>query len=365
MKMLNVKIPPQKSYSYPIYIGSGIIKDAYSLIKECCRSNKFLIVTNETVYKLHSDKLDIPNSKYLVLPDGEEYKNSDFFNLILDKAVENSLERIDAIVAFGGGVIGDMAGFAASTYQRGINFIQIPTTLLAQVDSSVGGKVAINHKFGKNLIGSFYQPGLVIIDIELLKTLPEKQFKTGMAEVVKYAFIEKACRANENFDVLNFLADNANSIKFLDNDLMSKLIFMCCSLKSSVVSQDEKEQGLRRILNFGHTFAHSIETLTNYKKYTHGEAVAIGMRMAFKLAKEMNLIDDSYFNLAIKLLSEFDLDYKLEIDANVEEFIDSMQHDKKVENSKIRFVLPISFQNVNIFENVDKNILKKLVDKEL
>lgn len=359
MEKVDVKIKATKETSYPILIDEGLLDEAYDYIKNCTDANKFLVVTNTKVYSLYGEKLKNDDAEFIVLPDGEEYKNRDILNKIIDKALEIKLERKDAIIALGGGVIGDMAGFAAATYQRGIDFIQIPTTLLAQVDSSVGGKVAVNHKLGKNVIGSFYQPKLVLADTNTLNTLDDRQFKTGLAEVLKYAFIERSCNADEDYHLLEFLKKNKDEIFKKNNNILQELIKICCLLKSSVVNQDEKEKGLRAILNFGHTYAHAIENITDYKLYTHGEAVSIGMKFIFDLAAELNLITADYYNDAIKLLSDYNLTTQLSINIDIESFYNAMLSDKKVKNKAINFVMPVKEKEVSIMNNIDKKLILK------
>ncbi len=362
---LLVKTTPQKELFYPIIIDESLLEKAGEYINKYSSANKFLIVTNDTVFKLWGNVLNIPNSSVLVIPDGESFKNFDSLNLILNKALELKLERKDAIVAFGGGVIGDMAGFAASIYQRGIDFIQIPTTLLAQVDSSVGGKVAINHPLGKNLIGAFYQPKLVLADISVLGTLDIRQMKTGLAEVVKYAFIETSCNSENEYNFFNFLKEN--SAKIIDRDLstLQELIYICCSLKSAVVVQDEKEKGLRAILNFGHTFAHALEKVTEYTFYTHGEAVAIGMKMALNLAYQKNLITSNYLDMGLSLIEQYGLEISVNKSITLQQVYEAMKLDKKVDSNNIRFILPTGYQKVDIFDDVDEELIKKVVSQEL
>lgn len=365
MDKLIVKIPQSETKEYPILIGKGLALFSNKYITDYCRNKKFLIVTNETIFKLWGNKIDIKNSDWCILPDGEEYKNFDSLKIIIDNALAIKLERKDAIVAFGGGVIGDMAGFAASIYLRGIDFIQIPTTLLAQVDSSVGGKVAINHELGKNLIGSFYQPKLVLIDTDFLNTINLKQFKTGLAEVVKYGFIEKTCNYEESYDFIDFLTKNKQKIFELDKDILIQLISICCSLKNAVVTKDEKEQGLRAILNFGHTFAHAIEIATNYTEYTHGEAVAIGMKIAFALSHRMKLISNTYYESSLNLLKSFGLEYRLNPQLSVDTIVEAMYLDKKVEDGGVRFILPVGQGKVKIFENINEKLIREVVLQEL
>lgn len=354
MTVLDVRIKATKESSYPIIIEENILEKAYEYILKYTRAKKFLVVTNDKIFNLYGEYLRNDNSEFIVLPDGEVYKSMEYLNKILDKALEIKLERKDAIIAFGGGVIGDMAGFAAAIYQRGIDFIQIPTTLLAQVDSSVGGKVAVNHKLGKNMLGAFYQPKLVLSDTNVLKTLDERQFKTGLSEVIKYAFIEKTCNAEENYNFYEFLKENKEKICKRDTKALKELITICCKLKSAVVNQDEKEKGLRAILNFGHTYAHAIENITNYEKYTHGEAVSIGMKLIFDLALSLGKISEEYYKDAISLIQEYDLVTSLDFTPDKEKFYDSMKSDKKVSNQSIVFVMPTNRKEVEIENNVDK-----------
>lgn len=367
MNKILVETPSTSKNVYPIIIGENVFENAPSLIKEATKAKKLLIVTNPTVEALYYEKFvtalkDSFLIEKVVLDDGEKFKNVASLDRIWTKAIETKLERKDAIVALGGGVIGDVAGFAAASYLRGIDFIQVPTTLLAQVDSSVGGKVAINHACGKNLMGAFYQPKLVLSDTSTLKTLPVREIKTGLAEVVKYAFIEKTCNVGEKFGFIDFLKSKKNEILNLQGETLSDLISICCKLKAGVVSQDEKEQGLRAILNFGHTIAHSIEKCTHYNLFTHGEAVAVGIRAAFELSLMKKLIGESYFNEGINLLDEYGFDCKIPENVSVEELYQSMFSDKKVENRKIRFILATDKASVGIFDDVEKDLIIKVLE---
>ena len=257
------------------------------------------------------------------------------------------LTRKDAIVAIGGGVVGDLAGFVASTYMRGIDFIQVPTTLLACVDSSVGGKTAIDTKFGKNLVGSFYQPKAVFINPIFLKTLNERQFKSGLGEVVKYSFIENSCKCEEELNLTNFLSDNVEKIIEKDNKILAKLIEYCIKLKISVVEKDEQESGLRKILNFGHTYGHAIEQASNFK-YTHGEAVVEGINFAFNIAMKKNLIDKNYMFFAVDVMKKFNF---VKIPSfKIEKMVKIMQMDKKATSKNIIFILPTDYSLVDSFE---------------
>jgi len=362
--MLKVELKKTVDNSYPIEIGSQLLGKASTYIKKATKAKKLLVVTNETVYKLYYQKL-VANLKdfeieKIVLKDGEKEKNIGSLQKIWDKALKMKLERKDAIIALGGGVIGDITGFAAATYLRGIDFIQIPTTLLAQVDSSIGGKVAINHPIGKNMLGAFYQPKLVLIDTNVLKTLPEREVKTGLGEVLKYAFIEKSCKLGENLGLFEFLKANKASIYNFDSIILEKLVEYCCRLKASVVSKDEKEADLRAILNLGHTIGHAIEKTTDYKKFTHGEAISFGMIGAFKIALDKNLIDTNYLKEALELLNQYEIICKPNIDAK--KVAKATAYDKKVVDSKVRFILPTAQGEVALFDDVTQSEILKAVE---
>jgi len=311
--------------------------------------NKVAIITNPTVAKFHLQKaisiIKAPQVEVIEIPDGEEYKNIDTVLYILDKLFEYKFDRKSILVALGGGVIGDMTGFAASMYQRGIDFIQMPTTLLSQVDASVGGKTGVNNKYGKNLIGSFYQPKGVYIDPAFLDTLPPREFAAGVAEVIKMAVMFDR-------DFYDFL--KSNNLK--EKDAIVQMIAKSVNLKAKVVSQDEKEGGIRAVLNYGHTFGHVIENLTNYTKFLHGESVAIGMVMANELAVELNLLSQSDAGNIKELLSKNNLPVDFEI-KDVNEFYDHFFLDKKSSNGKIAFILPNG--------KIGTHIIKKDIPKEV
>lgn len=367
MQIVNVNITNTKENHYPIIIGDNIQNEIINFLNKHNKC-KAIIVTNSTIWKIYEKEITSIFSKakihieYCILPDGEIYKNEKSIEQILTCAFENKLDRNDFLIAFGGGVIGDITGFAASIYLRGINLIQIPTTLLAQVDSSIGGKVGINTPYGKNLIGNFYQPVTVFSQINFLKTLPEKELLTGLSEVIKYSFIEKSCNENyENF--AEFLLNNSNKILKKEPETMINLISKCCKLKTAVVNQDEKEKGLRVILNFGHTLAHSIEKTTNFSHFTHGEAVAIGIRGAFLIAKKTNKINKDYFEYAINLLDKYKLNYKIPSNIKQEMILDNLIYDKKVQNGQIRFVLPTGYGIVEIFNNIESTIILQTINE--
>jgi 3-dehydroquinate synthase len=343
--MLNLEVKiSAKEEAYPIYIEQDKIENLKSKIAKHLRGNKVLVVISEKVEKLYGKLLGFSKEEKFVLKDGEKEKNFNNYKKILEKAFEMKLTRKDAIIAIGGGVAGDIAGFAAATYMRGIDYIQVPTTLLACVDSSVGGKTAIDTSFGKNLIGSFYQPKAVFINLNFLKTLDERQYKTGLGEVVKYIFIEKSCFCKEELNFSNFINENTEKILSRNLNTLEILIESCIKLKIAVVEQDEKELGLRKILNFGHTLGHAIEKITNYKKYTHGEAVVEGIRFAFKLAEKRGLIDKNYRFFADDILKKFYFRQITKLPEN--KLLEAMKMDKKSADGKIIFILPIDYSIV-------------------
>ncbi len=342
---VNIK---SESKSYPIIIKNEEISELSGRLVSFLQDRKYIAVISEKVEKLYGTQLNIPEENKFILKDGEKEKNFKNYKKILEKALKMKLTRKDAMVAIGGGVAGDITGFAASTYMRGIDFIQVPTTLLSCVDSSVGGKTGIDTGFGKNLIGSFYQPKIVFINPKFLKTLDERQFKTGMGEVVKYSFIEKSCKCDEELNLTNFLSEKSEQILARDEKILSKLIEICIKLKISVVEKDEKESGLRRILNFGHTYGHAVEKITKYKKFTHGEAIVEGMKFAFKLAVKRNLIDKNYMFLAEDVIKKYN--FREIPQFNIDKMITLMQMDKKALSDKIVFILPTDYSTVDAFE---------------
>ena len=322
--------------SYPIHIGRNLISEA-SLVLPHLKRKHVAIVTNTTVAPLYLNKLSealqsagikvIP----IILPDGEAYKNTETLNKIYDVLLQNRCERSTTLVALGGGVIGDLTGYAAATYLRGVPFIQIPTTLLSQVDSSVGGKTGINHPLGKNMIGAFYQPQLVIADIDTLQTLPSREFSAGMAEVIKYGLIRDA-------DFFDWLETNITSLMKLDEQVLSYAIYRSCQNKAEVVARDEHEQGERALLNLGHTFGHAIENAMGYGVWLHGEAVAAGTMMAADLSERTGWLTA----IEIIRIQNIFKAVNLPIEApqlGVEKYLDLMGLDKKVENGKIRLIL--------------------------
>ena len=316
--------------SYPIVIGSGLLDGGFDL-SEYIIGEDCLVVTNETVGPLYLNKLRAnlagKTVESIALPDGEKYKTTDTLHQVLDKLVAVGANRDTTVVALGGGVVGDIAGFAAASYMRGVGFVQVPTTLLAQVDSSVGGKTGINHPQGKNLIGAFYQPGVVLIDTDTLQTLPERELKAGLAEVVKYGAIADAA-------FLAWLEENIEALLEGEPQALAHAIQRSCELKAEVVAEDEREMGRRAILNFGHTFGHAIEHSLGYGEWLHGEAVAAGMVMAAKLS---DIADEDALRLRA-LIERAGLPTGPPA-IGADKLLHAMSRDKKVQGKGLRFVL--------------------------
>jgi len=349
MQILNVNL---SSCSYPIYIGSSIL--TADLISKHIISKQVAIITNDTVADLYLDKLKSILGAFdvtqVILPDGECYKNWHILHTVFDELLKNKCERSVTIIALGGGVVGDMAGFVASCYLRGVNFIQVPTTLLSQVDSSVGGKTGVNHPLGKNMLGTFYQPKAVLIDVDTLKTLPKREIAAGLAEVIKYGLIA---------DIVFFkwLQNNIKLLINLDQTALIYAVKYSCSLKANIVGKDEKETGIRAILNLGHTFGHAIETHQGYGAWLHGEAVAVGMIMALQMGVLLKQITHNELLQVVNLLQIAGLPVVPPANMNAEIFIKYMQQDKKVSNGKLRLVLLEKLGNAYMCDNYQQEIL--------
>lgn len=322
--------------SYPIHIGRNLISDA-SLILPHLKRKHVAVVTNTTVAPLYLAQLTRTleaagvSVLAIILPDGETYKNTQTLNTIYDALLQNRCERSTTLIALGGGVIGDLTGYAAATYLRGVPFIQIPTTLLSQVDSSVGGKTGINHPLGKNMIGAFYQPQVVLADIDTLKTLPPREFSAGMAEVIKYGLMRDA----QFFD---WLENNVEALMAQDEKALSFAIDRSCQNKADLVALDEHEQGDRALLNLGHTFGHAIENAMGYGVWLHGEAVAAGTILAADLSQRLGWLTAADSKRIATILQAANLPVTAP-NLGVERYLDLMGHDKKVEDGKIRLVL--------------------------
>ncbi|MFT6328498.1 MAG: 3-dehydroquinate synthase [Bermanella sp.] len=357
MPTLNVDLGER---SYPIYIETGLFNQAGFLLS-AIQGKQCAIVTNETVAPLFLNNIKKPlnnagiSSFDIILPDGEQYKTVEYFNVVLTQLLENRAARDTTLIALGGGVIGDMGGFAAACYQRGIPFIQVPTTLLSQVDSSVGGKTAVNHPLGKNMIGAFYQPKAVFIDTNSLSTLPEREFSAGMAEVIKYGIMYDG-------DFFTWIENQTTAIKNRDPDALRYLITKCCAIKAEVVNLDEKEHGVRALLNLGHTFGHAIEAEKGYGVWLHGEAVAAGMALATKLAVLRNWISMSESSRIQRLLTLFNLPISGPADMSADIYIAHMQHDKKVLSGKMRFIVPTSIGRAKIIDDVKNEELTAILN---
>jgi 3-dehydroquinate synthase len=342
--------------SYPIWIGKGIWSGLEKALGQVSFPNKVAIITNPTVGDLYCDKVsDVLSSSgreitVVRLPDGEEYKTIEILQNIYDVLIDRNFDRYSGLIALGGGVIGDTAGFAAATYLRGIPFVQIPTTLLSQVDSSVGGKTGVNHPQGKNLIGAFYQPKHVHIDVAVLSTLSDREYAAGLAEVVKYGIIW-----DEEF--FKWLEDHQNELLNRSSKELIHAIMISCQIKANVVENDEKEQGLRALLNLGHTFGHAVETLAGYGVIKHGEAVSIGMVMAAKVALKIGYCSRDDVERIVALLKGFGLPVDPP-DFSVEDYLSVMQRDKKVKDGQVRLVLNhgIGSAKLQYVENLDMHL---------
>lgn len=334
---LKVQISDNKEYL--IEISDSSFAKLNQEIYELTRSQKRLVVMSKKVYDLYFTELNFSEDEVFVLKDGEKEKNIKNYLKIMKRAIDMGLTRNDVLIAVGGGVVGDITGFVASTYMRGIDFIQVPTTLLAAVDSSVGGKTAIDFAEAKNIVGTFYQPKKVFININFLNTLDKRQFMSGLGEILKYAFIEESCGYKMPLYLFEFLTLGCEKIMEKEPLTIIRMIEYSLNLKIAVVNQDEKEGGLRKILNFGHTLAHALETITKYKKYTHGEAVVYGMFFILDWAYKMQYITYSYYRLSIELLEKYGFK-RLCKKYPKEKLIEIMKKDKKASSDKITFIIP-------------------------
>lgn len=321
--------------SYPIYIGSGLLADP-ALLSKHIRSKQVLVVTNTTIAPLYLDavlkNLSAYSTEHLILPDGEQYKTLDTVMRVFNALLAHRFSRNATLIALGGGVIGDLGGFAAACYQRGIPFLQIPTTLLAQVDSSVGGKTGVNHPLGKNMIGAFYQPQCVIADADMLDTLDDRQLSAGLAEVIKYGLIKDA-------PFFAWLEENMSALMARNKAALAHAIAQSCQNKAQIVAEDETESGLRAILNLGHTFGHAIETGMGYGEYLHGEAVAIGICQAADLSRRLGWLTDADVDRIITLLKAAQLPVVPPPQLDADQFLSLMAVDKKNVDGDIRLIL--------------------------
>ena len=324
--------------SYPILIGGGLLADPATWAPQANRKAMALVVTNVTVHELYAATLaralapHFARVRVLALPDGEACKDLAHLNLVFDELLGQEADRRTVLYALGGGVVGDMTGFAAACYMRGVPFVQVPTTLLAQVDSSVGGKTAVNHPLGKNMIGAFYQPRQVVCDLDVLDTLPDREMSAGLAEVIKYG-------ASIDAEFLAWLEGHVDDLRARDRVALAHAVKRCCEIKAQVVSADEKEAGLREILNFGHTFGHAIEAGMGYGAWLHGEGVGCGMVMAAELSARLGLVDGAFARRIESLVARAGLPVRGPAGLAPERYLELMRVDKKAQGGDIRFVL--------------------------
>ena len=335
MQTLNVNLGAR---SYPIYIGAAILARAGEFLKQAGLQGRVAVISNPTVAQLYLDRLhqSLRNSGFevvpILVPDGEEHKNLRSLQMVYDGLIAERLDRKSSVLALGGGVIGDLAGFAAATYLRGVPYVQVPTTLLAQVDSSVGGKTGINHSDGKNLIGAFYQPKLVLIDVAVLRTLPPREVIAGLAEVIKYGVIEAA-------ELFAMLEAEIDKLLDLDGDRLVQTISSCCAIKARVVEADEREDDYRAVLNFGHTIGHALEAVTGYSRFLHGEAVGVGMAKAASISVQHGFCDPEIRARIVSLIQKAGLPAEIPGDVSLADLISAMEVDKKAAAGKIKFVM--------------------------
>ena len=358
MHTLTVNLPAAAARSYPIHIGHGLLHER-ALIAASIPQRQVCIVSNDNVAAHYLAPLTAALADKTVitvhLPDGETHKNLAGYAHILDALVAARFDRDCLVIALGGGITGDVAGFAAATYQRGVAVLQIPTTLLAQVDSSVGGKTGVNHPQGKNLIGAFHQPQAVLIDTATLATLPPREFAAGMAEVVKYGLINDP-------GFFAWLEANRDGIRAHDPALLAEMIAHCCANKAAIVAADEREQGERALLNYGHTFGHALEALTHYNRWKHGEAVAIGSIIATRLGVILGRVSAADAARTAALFAAFDLPATVPADITTAAILDKMQLDKKTRGGTLRLVLPQHFCASGIDSGVPAATIRAAID---
>ncbi|MGD1806016.1 3-dehydroquinate synthase [Dapis sp. BLCC M126] len=356
MASITVQLP-QKSYE--IAIAPGNLDQLGPKMQPLNLGKKVLLVSNPEIFAHYGERAIASleqagfDLSHCILPAGEEYKTPQTLHNIYDAALAHRLERSSTMVALGGGVVGDMTGFAAATWLRGLNVVQVPTSLLAMVDAAIGGKTGVNHPQGKNLIGAFHQPRLVLIDPEVLKTLPVREFRGGMAEVIKYGVIWDA----ELFAQMEN-SQGLDEINNLTPGLLEEILIRSCQSKADVVAKDEKESGLRAILNYGHTVGHAVESLTGYTVVTHGEAVGIGMVAGSRLAIELGMWDEVSDRRQLGLIEKASLPTKLPSGLDIEDILVSLQTDKKVKAGKVRFVLPTGVGVVTVTDKVSADVLR-------
>jgi len=356
--MANVMQVELGDRSYPIYMGAGYLDNANLLTKHI-KSKQVVVVTNETIAPLYLDRVAKHLQNYqlevIILPDGEQYKTLSTLDIIFNELLLKKFSRNATLIALGGGVIGDLSGFAAACYQRGIPFIQIPTTLLSQVDSSVGGKTGVNHALGKNMLGAFYQPQCVIIDVDVLDTLDDRQLAAGIAEVIKYGLIR-------DIDFFEWIEANVTKLLARDKSALTYIIERSCHNKAEIVASDERESGIRAILNLGHTFGHAIETGMGYGQYLHGEAVAIGTCQAAELSKQLGWLTDADVLRVKNIFQRVGLPIQSPESLSAETFLELMAVDKKNVDGDIRLILLRSLGEATLPVAVEKRELLKVLN---
>lgn len=341
--------------SYPITIASGLFNEPASFLP-LKSGEQVMLVTNETLAPLYLDKVRGVleqagvNVDSVILPDGEQYKSLAVLDTVFTALLQKPHGRDTTLVALGGGVVGDLTGFAAASYQRGVRFIQVPTTLLSQVDSSVGGKTAVNHPLGKNMIGAFYQPASVVVDLDCLKTLPPRELASGLAEVIKYGIILDGA-------FFNWLEENLDALLRLDGPAMAYCIRRCCELKAEVVAADERETGLRALLNLGHTFGHAIEAEMGYGNWLHGEAVAAGMVMAARTSERLGQFSSAETQRIITLLTRAGLPVNGPREMSAQAYLPHMLRDKKVLAGEMRLILPLAIGKSEVRSGVSHELV--------
>ena len=360
--MANIRIELDNR-GYDIHVGAGMLDRAGEIVSAACRGRSAAIVTNRRIGELYAGRLVESLSlagikaQVITIPTGERFKTLRTIAGIYEKLLDQRLDRGGIVIGLGGGVIGDMSGFVAATYLRGVDFVQVPTSLLAQVDASIGGKTGVNLSRGKNLVGAFYQPKAVIIDVSALRTLPAREFRSGLAEVIKHGII----RDSEYFA---FLEQNLRAVRRQDPAILERTIARSCEIKADVVAQDERESGLRRILNFGHTAAHTIESLTGYGKYSHGEAVAIGMVTAAIVSAEMGSVEPDMVSRIVRMIKASGLPYQVPPGITHQDIVTAMGFDKKVAHGKLHTVLARRIGEAYVSDDVTPQVWLKALDKQ-
>ncbi|QWR78026.1 3-dehydroquinate synthase [Candidatus Magnetomonas plexicatena] len=340
--------------SYEIVIAGGSLDSIGQRLSQLKLGQRVFVISNPTVFSIYGGRVINSLKKagfstgFVLIPDGEEYKSLSWLSYILTELLKGGLDRKSALVALGGGVIGDMTGFAASIYMRGIDYVAVPTTLLSQVDSSVGGKTGVNHQLGKNMIGTFYQPRIVFIDTDTLQTLPKRETISGIGEVIKYGVIKDK-------EFFHYLKNHREQILNKEDTALTHIIKRSCQIKAEVVSFDERESGLREILNFGHTIGHAIESVTGYMRYLHGEAVAIGMNFESRLSVKLGLFDEKQSYDIMDLIESYGLPATITSEKlSVNSLLDAMSHDKKAESGSLKFVLPEKIGTVKVLKGINR-----------